>query len=71
MKVVVIGATGTIGKAVVELLSARHSVIPVGRSSGDYQVDIASKDSIQRLFEAIAPFDAVVSTAGQARFKSH
>lgn len=70
MKVVVIGATGTIGQAVVELLSTRHSVIPVGRSSGDYQVDIASKDSIQRLFEAIAPFDAVVSTAGQARFNS-
>lgn len=68
MKIVVIGATGTLGKAVVQALSPRHSIIQVGRSGGEYQVDLASKDSIQNLFEAIAPFDAVVSTAGEARF---
>lgn len=68
MKIVVIGATGIIGKAVVQALSPRHSIIQVGRSGGEYQVDLASKNSIQNLFEAIAPFDAVVSTAGEARF---
>jgi len=68
MKIVVIGATGTLGKAVVQALSPRHSIIQVGRSGGEYQVDLASKNSIQNLFEAIAPFDAVVSTAGEARF---
>lgn len=68
MKIVVIGATGTLGKAVVQALSPRHSIIQVGRSGGEYQVDLASKDSIQNLFAAIAPFDAVVSTAGEARF---
>ena len=30
MKMMVIGATGTIGRAVVEKLSARHTVIKVG-----------------------------------------
>ncbi|OKH37872.1 short chain dehydrogenase [[Phormidium ambiguum] IAM M-71] len=68
MKIVVIGATGIIGKAVVQALSPRHSIIQVGRSGGEYQVDLASKNSIQNLFEAIAPFDAVVSAAGEARF---
>ena len=68
MKIVVIGATGTIGKAVVQALSPRHSIIQVGRSGGEYQVDLASKNSIQNLYEAIAPFDAVVSAAGEARF---
>lgn len=68
MKVVIIGASGTIGKAVVQALSARHQIIPVAHSRGDYRVDLASKDSIQRLFAAIAPVDAVVCAAGQARF---
>lgn len=30
MKVMVIGATGTIGRAVVEKLSSRHEVVKVG-----------------------------------------
>ncbi|GAB4375378.1 MAG: short chain dehydrogenase [Elainellaceae cyanobacterium] len=70
MKVVVIGATGTIGQAIVELLSSRHEVVKVARSSGEFQVDMTDKESIHRLFEAIAPFDAVISAAGSARFNS-
>ena len=34
MKIIVIGATGTIGKAVVEQLGQRHEIITVGGSSG-------------------------------------
>lgn len=68
MKVVLMGASGTIGKAVAQALSERHQVIKVSRSSTEYSVDMASKDSIQQLFESIGPFDAVVSAAGQARF---
>jgi NAD(P)-dependent dehydrogenase (short-subunit alcohol dehydrogenase family) len=49
MRIIVIGATGTIGEAVVE-------------------VDLADKGSIERLYEAVAPFDAVVSAAGLAKF---
>lgn len=69
MKIIVIGATGTIGRAVAQALSARHEVIAVARSSGEIRADITSKESLQRLFERLAPFDAVVSAAGEARFK--
>jgi NAD(P)-dependent dehydrogenase (short-subunit alcohol dehydrogenase family) len=70
MKVVVIGATGTIGKAVVKQLSGRHDVVSVGHNSGDLRVDIASAGSIKSLFDSLGPVDAVVSTAGAAAFKS-
>lgn len=69
MKIVVVGATGTIGRAVVEALSARHEIIPVSHSKGEHRVDLALKESIERLFQAIGPFDALVSAAGQAAFK--
>ena len=69
MRVIVIGATGTIGKAVVEALSGRHEVIRVGRRSGDYQVDATSRESIERLFRDIGPFDALISLVGGAAFK--
>jgi NAD(P)-dependent dehydrogenase (short-subunit alcohol dehydrogenase family) len=68
MRIIVIGATGTIGKAVVEALKGRHEVVRVGHRNGDYQVDLADKGSVERLYEMVAPFDAVVSAAGLAKF---
>ena len=70
MRVIVIGGTGTIGAAVVKALSARHEVVTVGYQRGAFQVDLASPDSITRLFTAIGSCDAVVSTAGIAKFAS-
>jgi NAD(P)-dependent dehydrogenase (short-subunit alcohol dehydrogenase family) len=69
MRIVVIGATGTIGKAVAEALTGRHEVVRVGHRSGDFRVDISSKESIERLCGDVGPFDALVSAAGEARFK--
>ncbi|MBP2181539.1 SDR family oxidoreductase [Amycolatopsis magusensis] len=60
MKVVVIGATGTIGSAVAAALLARgHHVVPVSRT-GDPGVDIAQPD---RLFATVPDIDAVVCCA--------
>ena len=68
MRIVVIGATGTIGKAVVAALQDRHEVVKVGNRGGDYQVDIADSGSIRALFEKIGRFDARVSAAGKVHF---
>ena len=68
MKIILIGATGTIGKAVYERLQENHEVIPVGYKTGEFQVDIANKDSIQKLFNSISEFDAVISTTGLSAF---
>jgi NAD(P)-dependent dehydrogenase (short-subunit alcohol dehydrogenase family) len=70
MKIVVIGATGTIGKAVVRLLKLRHQIISVSRSSGDYRADITKKATLEAALGAIGKVDAIVSVAGSAVFKS-
>ncbi|UFS71214.1 short chain dehydrogenase [Geomonas sp. RF6] len=68
MKVIVIGATGTIGKAVVRLLSPLHDLARVGLRRGDFQVDLTHKSSIERLFQDIGPFDGLICAAGLAKF---
>ena len=67
-KIILIGASGTIGKAVGGLLSQTHEVIGVGNKTGDYTVELSSKASIQNLLESVGDFDALVSTAGVSRF---
>ncbi|HDY8071834.1 TPA: short chain dehydrogenase [Vibrio vulnificus] len=67
MKVLIIGATGTIGQAVTEKL-ANHELILAGFDSGDVQVDLGDKASIQHMFETVGKIDAIVSTAGVANF---
>ncbi len=59
--------TGTIGKEVVKALARQHQIVKVGRRSGDFQVDIADKASIEQLFPKLGSFDAVICTAGEAR----
>ena len=70
MRVIVVGGTGTIGSAVVAALSTCHDVVTVGHKNGGLRVDLASPNSIDQLFRSIGPFDALVSTAGLAKFGS-
>jgi NAD(P)-dependent dehydrogenase (short-subunit alcohol dehydrogenase family) len=68
MRIIVVGGAGTIGTAVVELLSARHDVVVAGRHSGDVQVDISSRDSVQSMYRHVGTFDALACAAGEAHF---
>lgn len=68
MKIVVIGATGTIGAAVAEALAPRHEVVRVSRR-GPVQADLEDAASLARLFAEVKGVDAVVSCAGSAAFK--
>ena len=68
MKIIIIGATGTIGKVVTEELGKRHEIIKASRSKGDVQVDISSPKSIESMYKHIGKFDALVSTTGEGYF---
>lgn len=68
MKIVIVGGNGTLGKKVSERLKKKHEVIIASRDSGDLRVDITDSDSIKRLFEKTGKIDAIVSTAGAAKW---
>ena len=68
MKVLLIGAGGTIGSAVDKELSQRHDIIRIGRNSGDFNVDISDSALIRKLFEQTGKFDALVCAAGNVTF---
>ncbi|MGH7668790.1 MAG: short chain dehydrogenase [Gemmatimonadaceae bacterium] len=68
MKILVIGATGTIGTALTELLGPRHEVVPASHVRSKLTVDLAAPDSIRRLYAMVGRVDAVVSVAGEAAF---
>ncbi len=68
MKILIIGATGTIGKAVAQTLSADHQIIRAGYSDGDVRVDLGNPESIREMFATTGKVDAVISTAGLAGF---
>ena len=67
-KIVVIGATGTVGQAVSAALKARHEVIEVGATRGQFRVDSTDPASIERLFGEIGKVDGVVTTTGKLHF---
>jgi NAD(P)-dependent dehydrogenase (short-subunit alcohol dehydrogenase family) len=68
MKVIVIGATGTIGRAIVHAIGNRHEVIPVSHSKSAIKVDIADRPSITKMFGTTGRVDAVICAAGLAKF---
>lgn len=64
MKVLIIGGKGTIGKKVSQRIQQNHEVIIAGRTSGDVQVDISNKASIETMFKNLKEVDACICTAG-------
>lgn len=68
MKIVVIGATGTIGAEIVKAL-AGHEVIAVSRKAGAHRADIQDKASLEKLFAEVGEVDAIISAAGGGAFK--
>jgi NAD(P)-dependent dehydrogenase (short-subunit alcohol dehydrogenase family) len=69
MKIIVIGASGTIGSEVVKALSLnKHEIVRASRG-GDVKVNLDDAASIRAMFEKVRDVDAVVSCAGNAAFK--
>lgn len=71
MKIIIVGASGRIGREVDKALSDTHEIIRVGVRSGDLQCDYTDSGSVQNMFEKVGEFDALISVAGgDSVFKS-
>ena len=70
MKIIVVGASGTLGSKIAEELGKRHDIVRAGSKSGDIQVDITSSDSIKSFYKKVGEFHALVSAAGAGYFGS-
>ena len=68
MKILLVGASGTVGQAVAKELEKTHTIIRAGRDGADVQVDLTSEDSIRHMYETVGRVDAVISTAGSTHF---
>ncbi len=67
MRIMVIGATGTIGREIVKALEPQHKVVPVSRSHTSLTVDLGEPASIRALFARTGQLDAIVCAAGNAK----
>jgi NAD(P)-dependent dehydrogenase (short-subunit alcohol dehydrogenase family) len=68
MRILVIGATGTIGRRVVEALSGGNEIVAVSHKSTPITVDISDGSSIRAMYKKVGNVDAVISAAGNAKF---
>lgn len=68
MRIVIVGATGSVGRTAVGALSPRHEVISVSRNSGEVQMDIENVDSIRAMYRQVGKVDAVVCAVGHVHF---
>ena len=68
MRILVVGASGTIGAAIVAELAQRHEVVTAGRASGELRTDITDSAALRTMFETAGSVDAVVSATGKVKF---
>src|SRR3712207_2869466 len=69
MRILLVGASGTIGKAIAAALRPRHDVIEASRRKSPERVDLTDEDSIRFLYHRLGRLDAVVVAAGGAAYK--
>ena len=68
-KIVEVGATGKLGKEVVEGLETDYEVNRASRSGPDLKIDAFDFESVSDVFSSIGSFDGLVSCIGTAPFK--
>ncbi|GAA3433871.1 short chain dehydrogenase [Kutzneria kofuensis] len=69
MRILLIGASGLLGRAVHDVLGVRHEVITASRSNGDLAIDITDPASIAAVYDEVGQVDAVACAAGSVPFK--
>lgn len=69
MRILIVGAKGTIGSEVVKALSSNNEIIEASRSHTAVKVDIRDAASIRAMYKTVGKVDAVVSAAGSGAWK--
>lgn len=64
MKIIIVGATGTMGKHLTSAFEKENEVVTAASKGADIQVDITSSISIENMYKQVGAFDALISTAG-------
>ena len=64
MKIVIVGASGTMGTYLSDAFAKEHEVVRADRNSSDVRVDITSPAAIENMYKQIGAFDALICTAG-------
>lgn len=67
MRILVIGATGLVGRTAVDALQG-HEIVAASRTS-EPSVDVTDSASIERLFASVGQVDAVVVAVGEVPFR--
>ena len=68
MRILLVGAAGTVGRAAAQALSSRHDIVKVGRSSGEVTADLMNEDQVRAMYAKVGKVDAVVACAGHVHF---
>lgn len=68
LRILLIGASGVLGRAVTAELGSRHDIVTAGSKSGDIRLDIADPASIEAGLAAAGRLDAVACAAGAVNF---
>ena len=64
MKIVIVGASGTMGSFLSNAFETEHEIVRADRNSPNVRVDITSPESIENMYKSIGAFDALICTAG-------
>ncbi|MCH9744900.1 MAG: SDR family oxidoreductase, partial [Gammaproteobacteria bacterium] len=65
MKALIVGASGTIGSAVVKELEKDTELVSASLHNGDHKLDLADQNSIKKLFKETGKLDAIVCVASR------
>ena len=68
LRILLIGASGLLGQAIVKELGPRHDIVTAGSKTGDLRIDIDNPASIVAGLKAAGPLDAVACAAGAVNF---
>jgi NAD(P)-dependent dehydrogenase (short-subunit alcohol dehydrogenase family) len=68
LRILLVGANGTLGRAIASELGARHEIVSAGSKSGDIRMNIADPASIVAGLKQAGDLDAVICAAGDVAF---